>query len=448
MKKPEPTPNSLIDFNKDAKEIVSLMTDVTIQSSLNLIEKDYPYWETFKYKIKGDSKLKDVNPISLWKIVKLGRNQSASRVLISDVSGFDFKYTSTERSLRLLHEFDMNLGGNMQGTGIVPQDDKNRYLISSIMEEAIASSLLEGAATTREKAKQMLRSQREPRNEAEKMVLNNYLTIRRVLELKNEKFSVDLIRNIHATVTKGTLKNEANEGSFRSNNEVQVVDSITGEIFYTPPSFELLEKLMEAVCDFANEDNESKFIHPIIRGIILHFLIGYIHPFVDGNGRTARALFYWFLLSRKYWLIEYLSISRILLQAPSQYAKAYLHTEFDDNDLTYFIDFNLKTLKQSLTELQIYINRTVEDRRKVFSLVINKDFNERQIDIVKDFLRDKDQTISIKEIESKFGIANQTARTDLLDLVEKGYVRVRRMGKKMIFFAIEDLEDKLKNTGV
>ena len=444
MKKPEPTPDSVIDFNKDAKEIVTLMTDVAIQASLNLIERDYPYWETFKYKVKGDSKLKDVNPVSLWKIVKLRRSQSASRVVISSVTGFDFKYTSTERSLRLLHEFDMNLGGNMQGTGIIPQEDKNRYLISSIMEEAIASSLLEGAATTREKAKQMLRSQREPRNEAEKMVLNNYLTIRKVLELKNEKLSVDLIRDIHATVTKGTLKNEANEGNFRSNNEVQVVDSITGEVFYTPPNFELLEKLMEAVCNFANEDNESKFIHPIIRGIILHFLIGYIHPFVDGNGRTARALFYWYLLSRKYWLIEYLSISRILLQAPSQYAKAYLHTEFDDNDLTYFIDFNLKTLKQSLTELQAYINRTVEDRRKVFSLIVNQDFNERQIDIIKDFLRDKDQTISIKEIESKFGIANQTARTDLLDLVDKGYIRVRTMGRKMIFFPIEDLEDKLK----
>ncbi len=444
MKKPEPTPVSVIDFNKDAKEIVTLMTDVSIQASLNLIERDYPYWETFKYKVKGDSKLKDVNPVSLWKIVKLRRSQSASRVLISDVTGFDFKYTSTERSLRLLHEFDMNLGGNMQGTGIIPREDKNRYLISSIMEEAIASSLLEGAATTREKAKQMLRSQREPRNEAEKMVLNNYLTIRKVLELKNEKLSVDLIRDIHATVTKGTLKNEANEGNFRSNNEVQVVDSITGEVFYTPPNFELLEKLMEAVCNFANEDNESKFIHPIIRGIILHFLIGYIHPFVDGNGRTARALFYWYLLSRKYWLIEYLSISRILLQAPSQYAKAYLHTEFDDNDLTYFIDFNLKTLKQSLTELQVYINRTVEDRRKVFSLIVNQDFNERQIDIIKDFLRDKDQTISIKEIESKFGIANQTARTDLLDLVDKGYIRVRTMGRKMIFFPIEDLEDKLR----
>ena len=444
MKKPEPTPVSVIDFNKDAKEIVTLMTDVAIQASLNLIERDYPYWETFKYKVKGDSKLKDVNPVSLWKIVKLRRSQSASRVVISSVTGFDFKYTSTERSLRLLHEFDMNLGGNMQGTGIIPQEYKNRYLISSIMEEAIASSLLEGAATTREKAKQMLRSQREPRNEAEKMVLNNYLTIRKVLELKNEKLSVDLIRDIHATVTKGTLKNEANEGNFRSNNEVQVVDSITGEVFYTPPNFELLEKLMEAVCNFANEDNESKFIHPIIRGIILHFLIGYIHPFVDGNGRTARALFYWYLLSRKYWLIEYLSISRILLQAPSQYAKAYLHTEFDDNDLTYFIDFNLKTLKQSLTELQVYINRTVEDRRKVFSLVVNQDFNERQIDIIKDFLRDKDQTISIKEIESKFGIANQTARTDLLDLVDKGYIRVRTMGRKMIFFPIEDLEDKLK----
>ena len=445
MKKPEPVPTSVIDVEIEGRLVIMMLNDSEVISSLNSIDEDYPYWESFKYKVKAYLPLKDLSPNLLWKIIKVKRNHSPSKIKISELQGFNFKYNTTERSLKLLHEFDMNLGGNIQGNGIIPQENKNRYLISSMMEEAIASSLLEGAATTREKAKQMLRSDRSPKNEAERMVVNNYLTIRKILELKDKKFTKELILDIHSTITKGTLKNEMNEGNLRINNDVQVIDSITGEIFYTPPDFKDLDNLITEVCNFANNENDNGFVHPIIRGIILHFLIGYIHPFVDGNGRTARALFYWFLLSKGYWLVEFLSISRILLMSQSQYAKAYLHTEYDENDLTYFIDFNLKTLKHSLTELQTYINRTIADRKRVFSLITYKDFNERQIDIVQSFLADKDKILTIKEVESKFAVAYQTARTDLLSLVDKGYLRVKTMGKKMIFYGEKDLEEKLKN---
>ena len=60
------------------------------------------------------------------------------------------------------------------------------------------------------------------------------------------------------------------------------------------------------------------FIHPMIRSIILHFWLAYDHPFVDGNGRTARALFYWSMLRHGYWLFEFISISQIILKGPDQ----------------------------------------------------------------------------------------------------------------------------------
>ena len=74
------------------------------------------------------------------------------------------------------------------------------------------------------------------------------------------------------------------------------------------------------------------FIHPIVKGIIIHFLIAFIHPFVDGNGRTASAIFYWYMLRKGYWLTEYLSISRIISRSKRQYEKAYLYTECDGNE--------------------------------------------------------------------------------------------------------------------
>lgn len=52
----------------------------------------------------------------------------------------------------------------------------------------------------------------------------------------------------------------------------------------------------------------------------LHFMLGYEHPFVDGNGRVARAMFDWAMLRNGYWLFEFISVSRIIRQAPAKYA--------------------------------------------------------------------------------------------------------------------------------
>ena len=94
---------------------------------------------------------------------------------------------------------------------------------------------------------------------------------------------------------------------------------------------------MGLMCDFANSKTPEGFVHPVLRSIILHFWLAYDHPFVDGNGRVARALFYWSMLRHGYWLFEFVSISQIILKAPVKYGRAFLYTETDDNDLTYFI---------------------------------------------------------------------------------------------------------------
>ena len=316
-------------------------------------------------------------------------------------------------------------------------------MISSIMEEAIASSQLEGAATPREIAKEMLRSNRKPTSHSEKMILNNYVTIKRVLEIKDRKISKDLILEIHSLITKGTLDDPSDEGRFRAKNGINVVDYESGDVFYTPPDYVLLETLMDAFCSFANTETEDTFIHPIIKGIILHFLIGYIHPFVDGNGRTARAIFYWYLISKGYWLVEYMSISRIIVKAPSQYAKAYLYTEYDENDLTYFIDYNIKALDLALKSLQAYIQLKIKEKKDVLNSFKNENINERQAEILKNVLVDHLKSLTIQEIQNKFGVVYQTARTDLLGMVELGYLTEKKMGKKLVFFRADDLEARL-----
>jgi Fic family protein len=189
---------------------------------------------------------------------------------------------------------------------------------------------------------------------------------------------------------------------------------------------------------------EGEFIHPITKSIILHFLIGYIHPFIDGNGRTARTIFYWYLIKKGYWLVEYMSISRIILKAKSQYARAYLHTEYDENDLTYFVIYNIKAMSVALADLKKYIHKKTLEKRRMLSLLKETSFNERQLVVVKDILNDRDKYFSVKQIESRFNVSNQTARNDLTGLVKKGVLIERVSGKKSQFFAADDF-DKVLN---
>ncbi len=438
MKMPELPPTGPLNI-REIDRLLNGNEFLKINEELIKIDRDYPYWDSFKYKTKSLS----VDPETLWLYTKWNRKSSRSKIVFSPEAKFEFEYNLPSHVHQSLHRFDMQMGGILEGRYTIPEEDKNRYLISSIMEEAIASSQLEGAATTREIAKEMLRSNRKPTSHSEKMILNNYVTIKRVLEIKDRKISKDLILEIHSLITKGTLDDPSDVGRFRAKNGINVVDYESGEVFYTPPDYVLLETLMDAFCSFANTETEDTFIHPIIKGIILHFLIGYIHPFVDGNGRTARAIFYWYLISKGYWLVEYMSISRIIVKAPSQYARAYLYTEYDENDLTYFIDYNIKALDLALKSLQAYIQLKIKEKKDVLNSFKNENINERQAEILKNVLVDHLKSLTIQEIQNKFGVVYQTARTDLLGMVELGYLTEKKMGKKLVFFRADDLEARL-----
>jgi Fic family protein len=435
MKIPESPPKT--SYNKIADALKYLKNNSYNKLIKEAINK-HLYWSEFKYK----PGFGQIEPEALWTVVKINRNLNAEKIKISDITGFEFKYNLTTSIQQKLHEFDLNLGGRLGGEEIIPSSDKNRYLISSIMEEAIASSQLEGAATTRKEAKEMLRQERKPKNKSEQMILNNYNTIKKLKELKEEKLTIELIREIHSSITKDTLSDSSQEGQFRKSNDIRVISS-SGEVVYIPPDYEHLEKIMREFCIFVNEPNEKRFIHPIIRAVILHFLIGYIHPFTDGNGRTARAVFYWYLLKKGYWLMEYMSISRMIVKSPAQYARAYLYSELDENDLTYFINYQLKTMGLAFDSLREYISRKIQEKQELYNFKKIRNINDRQIFILKLLSDDPKFTFTIKEIQNRFNTVYQTARTDLIGLEKQGLIKKNIIGKKKLMYYRSENFDKI-----
>jgi Fic family protein len=405
-------------------------------------DDSYPYWEKWKYLAKEwnfDSK-------KLWAVIKTYR-LSRRKINFLPAQGFAFYLNTPAVVQQYLHEFDLNLGGTLQSESIIPADEKERYLISSLMEEAIASSQLEGAATTRRIAKEMLESNRKPRNTSEQMIANNYDAMKWIVGNKNLKFTPEHIQYIHTLITKETLSGKGEEGAFRKDDEVRVVDVQTGNTIYKPPPYEQVDELIDAFCLFANDEDKSPFfIHPIVKGIFLHFLIGYIHPFSDGNGRTARTIFYWYLLKKGYWLIEYMSVSRVILGSKAQYARAYLYTEMDENDLTYFVLYSLKAIHTALDDLKKHIQKKIAEKKNVLALLRNTSFNDRQVAVLQDVMQDAGVYFTVQQIQTRFGVSNQTARNDLTGLVNSGLLEYRKSGKKIQFFPVENFMTYLRSS--
>ncbi|MCK5625097.1 Fic family protein [Candidatus Pacearchaeota archaeon] len=384
--------------------------------------KRYLYWSELKYRIKDKTKREYA-----WALMMLLRSDNYEKF---NLNGIKMKYSLLPDFNKKLHLFDKNLAGNIQIKG-ESLNLKESYIISSLMEEAIASSQLEGAATTRKVAKAMLREKRKPRNNSEKMIFNNYETMRYILENKNEKLTPEFIIKVQNLVTKDTLDNSKDEGRFRDNDETIV--SYDEIIAYVPPPYKEVELLINEFCDFAN-DSSKEFIHPIIKGIILHFLIGYIHPFNDGNGRTARSIFYWYMLSQGYWLFEYMAISKRILRSRKKYGLAYLHTEYDNLDLTYFIKYNLYAIEDSLKDMVEYIRQQQKEQRKTKEIIDKNPYlNLRQALILEEFMKNPLKTFTIKEIMETYGIAYQTARTDLLLLNKKEFIIKKISGQTFVY---------------
>ena len=393
------------------------------QYFFNKIESEYLHWDKVKY--LGFKK----NDINLWKEIKLIRKLISKKFVLNTKHPISLEYGVNDFLQQKLHYLDFNFGAGIQKEQLLSDLDKHQYLSNALMEESIFSSMIEGATTTRVKAKDMLRKGKKPNNKSEQMILNNYKTIQYISENKSEEITIHKLFEIHKLVTENTLEEE-NCGVFRNTNEVLVMNQITGEIVHTPPSFKKLEELMQSFCDFFNNNPKEEFIHPIVKASILHFLIGYIHPFVDGNGRTARALFYWYLLKNGYWLTEYLSISRVILKTKTQYEKAYIYSEIDEMNVSYFIHYQVKVLTQAFEDLKDYLFKKKKEENKLNKYLKVSNINERQAQILYWIEDDANRYFSVKEIENIFSVTNQTARTDIEELVDQDFLKKVSINKK------------------
>lgn len=387
-------------------------SEAEIKSVLESINEKYLYWSDVKYRKRPG----DLTSEQLWSLVVMSRIMQAVYIWPK----FDVSVTVTNQMQRLCHEFDMNFGGSWGNSAIIPDNDREKYLVSSLMEEAISSSQIEGASTTRRVAKEMLKRNISPKTRSEQMIYNNYQAIRFITQHKDEEMSEELLLQIHRLMTDNTLDNPDEVGKFRTDDDIVVQNEITGEVVHFPPSHNEIPEFVKQLSDFVNKDDDGTFIHPIIKALTAHFMIAYMHPFTDGNGRTARAVFYWYMLKKGYWLTEYLSISRVIYKTKAAYEKSFLYAEKDRLDIGYFLMYNLRVLDLAFRELQSYIQRKISLKQRSIDFFKLGSINDRQATILSMVRDDPKIILSVHDVSYKFQVSQPTAKADIDKLVERG----------------------------
>ena len=323
--------------------------------------------------------------------------------------------------------------------------------MGSLIEEAITSSQLEGASTTRRVAETMLREGRKPRTLSEQMIFNNFEAMQNIRNICGDTLGPAQVIELQRVLTQGTLEYPEDSGQLRTRDDIEVVAPNDERlVLHRPPRASELPERLQGLCNFANAPiSGGTFIHPVVRAILLHFMIGYDHPFADGNGRTGRALFYWYMVKQGYWLTEYLSISSILRKAPAQYARAYLLTETDAGDATYFLLYQTQVMLDGLVALYRYLEQKQGEQTRLSAQLRNlhthgNQLNHRQTALLAHALKRPDEHFTIESHQRSHQIAYATARSDLLNLAAQGLLAEASQGRrKKMFYPAADLQQKL-----
>jgi Fic family protein len=431
----------------DFKVIDQLIRRDDIQKITEKANADYLPWQELRNKSWFTQEIRD----ELWIIVQSKRLFERTSTTIIDKDGRYYTF-NPHRHLQLLHEIDLEFGGNMLGISDFNESDKRQIIRRNLIEESIASSKLEGANTSRDAARKLLNEGRKPRDKSERMIVNNHAAMQKIEEqLKNEPLSIDSIFDLHRMVTQGTLENSGLEGKLRDTfdsrgERLKIFPWDETTAVYVAPDREFVEEQLPRLIKFANDEDGSGFMHPLFKAIMLHFWIGLLHPFEDGNGRLARILFYWYMLRKGYWAFAYLSLSERIVKSPKQYAMAYIYSEQDDYDLNYFVQYNVEKLKLARQQLQKYLKEKIDENKRHHRLLQGEEaLNQRQFRLLQHLVTDELRHTNVAgyhNVNPEIGYI--TAVNDLKNLVQRGLLRKTKTGRNVNYFATLKVETLFK----
>jgi Fic family protein len=384
-----------------------------------------------------------LSPRICWSMVKSARTAQQRPILAYESLEQRCSFFLTPLAQKAISAVDRHatLAALDHMTGHIGENAHFHYLLNDLIEdEAISSSQLEGAATTTRAAKDMLKRNRQPRTPDERMIIGNFRLMQFAWDKRNEPLSVELVRELHQVGVAGIDDTQYSPGEFRTSDDVVVQDG-EGNTVHVPPAAQGLADRLEKLAAWVNAPHHDaeygEYLHPLIKAISLHFAIGYEHPFRDGNGRVARALFYWYVFRHGYAAFRYIAISVPLRNAPVQYGKSYLYSETDGMDLTYFIDYQCSVIIRAINEFLNAYRQTMADAleldRWLESSALLDTLSDRQKAVFQVALNGIDKEFTAANVKENLQCSYNTASAALNGLAEQGIFEKNKVGREWVF---------------
>jgi Fic family protein len=377
------------------------------------------------YRLPGGISLEET-----WEKIVDDRKGRGETLALRDEQGKGFWYVNTKPLQAKLHLIDSRGKDTLYRN--IRKEIENELIFDSLIEEAWASNLIEGAFTTHKRAQELVRRNLSPRDKNDLMVKNNHTAMNYIVENRDVAFGIDLILQLHRIITQDTLDDHEYSGKFR-NDDVFIRDK-SGSIIFNPMKAESISPCLNNFIEWVNAGSDEDFIHPIVKASIVHFYMAYVHPFFDGNGRTARALFYFYLLKNNYDFFKYFSISALIAKQKEKYYKAIKDVEDYNNDLTYFLLYSADIVLKSIDDI---LDRII---KKYHSIILQQKLdekgvylNKRQKRLLKIIIDQDHRSTNTRKYQKIFRVAYGTARSDLNDMVEHGLLRKHKVGKGFVY---------------
>ena len=433
---------NLVNISEERKIYINEnLVDIYFKNKLYKYSgKKYLYWDKIKFQ-KIPEQLETHE--ELWYVIKQMRFFSMPTT-IRDESWKSFKLWKPDFIEELLHNLDLKLGGSFLNIQL-SDSERKIFLQNGIAEEAISSSQIEGALTSSKVAKEMIAKWRKPSTKDEKMIINNYRAMKFVNdEFKDSKLTIAGLIELQSLLTKWTLDNADQVWRLRKDEDEIVVQNSTGtKVLHTPPKEEVMMQELDRLIEFAN-DEEWGFSHPFIKATLLHFWIWHLHPFCDGNGRTARTIFYWYLIKKWYWGFSFIPVSKAINNSKKQYWDAYIYSEQDNNDLTYFLVYIANKVIQSMDEFHLYVQEKIEKQKTINTELSHLWINDRQKKLIAYFLENPKSYTNMTIHKNYNTVALDTSRRDLQDLLDRWFIYKEKQWKYVNYFPMNDLKEKVQ----
>lgn len=401
----------------------------------------YLPFDQFVYRVKSG-----INADLAWSFTRRARNAALTRIDYENENGEQAGFCLTPAVLETCELVDKHL----TPSPMQEKTDRLREIGAALaqlrMDEAITSSQLEGANTTTLVARQMLESGRKARTEGEQMIVGNARLMAEIPEHLGEPLTIDLIQRLHSVGMSGINDESYTPGTFRQTDDIVIAD-YDGNVVHKPPLAASIPGRLERVCDWVN-DTTSGYIHPLVKACALHFMMAHEHPFRDGNGRTSRALFYWFMMKSGYEGVRYISISSLLHGAASRYAFSYQYTETDGMDLTYFLDYQASIVKRAVEKLNHHIDAIICQRATVDKMLYDSGLlsklSSRQVSLFNVMMAETGKPFTVAEVAAMMGVSDNTARSDLKALLLNGLVNAQNTTWQQTQYLVPSLREVVK----